>query len=370
MNPLHARYPYFRAAREAVETLGVSLPTLVVEEAPAVERGVERVERALMEGTVAPEEPRRWDSREELLSYPIARILVSLVDAPAAVEKYAAAEAATARERFTADFETGDDALRSTDGRPVGFEEFLREFDLAEDVAAEPPERGREPTWFRVDAGAYLTLVDPNWGDAWRLVNRELAAGAVRVEREDLYRLLGVAVRRRVAEGLPFEVRSSPQGERIADALEAEVASLRDLLADRGREYDVDTVVPELFPPCVTDLLERARRGAELAPHSRFALTAFLTGIGMDTDEVVSLYRATSIDEEEIRYQVEYLRDAGGTQYPAPTCATMQSYGDCVNRDERCETISHPMSYYGSALADADDADIEDWRETASETEA
>ena len=369
MNPLHARYPYFRAAREAVEALGVSLPTLVVEEAPAVERGVERVERALMEGTVAPEDPRRWDPREELLSYPIARILVSLIDAPAAVEKYAAAEAATARERFVTDFEADDDGLRSTGVDRLDRDEFLREFDLDETVRAEPNDRGPEPRWFRVAVGTYLTLVDPDWGDGWRLVNRELARGEVRVEREELHRLLGEAVRRRVAEGLPFEVRASEQGEQIADALETEIGSLREILSDRAREYDVDTVVPELFPPCVKALLERARRGAELDPHSRFALTAFLTGIGMNTDEVVNLYRATSLDEEEIRYQTEYLRDAGGTQYPAPTCATMQTYGDCVAPDERCETISHPMSYYGSALEDADEDDFDDWRDRERGTE-
>ncbi|MFB6130391.1 MAG: DNA primase [Salinigranum sp.] len=369
MDPLFARYPYFGAAREAVEALDVSLPTLVAEDAPATERGRERVERALLEGTVEPEETRRWEPREELLSYPVARILVSLVDAPAAVEKYAAAEAATARERFTADFEAGDDGLRSTRER-LTLEAFLEEFDLTAAVRAEPADRGPGPRRYRVGVETYLTLSDPDWGESWRLVNREVAAGDVFVERQELYRLLGESVRRRVAAGLPFEVRGTPEGEAVAEALEPEVARLRDLLSDRSREYDVDTVVPDLFPPCMKHLLKRARRGAELPPHSRFALTAFLTGIGMDTDEVVRLYRTTSLDEEAIRYQTEYLRDAGGTQYPAPTCATMDAYGDCVNMDDRCATVAHPMSYYGSALEDADESALEDWRDGEPESEA
>jgi DNA primase large subunit len=364
MDSLHARYPFFDGARAAVEAADVSLSGLVAEAAPAVERGAERVERALMEGTVAPEDPRRWDARDELLSYPIARILVSLVDSPAAVEKYAAAEAQTAAERFTDDFEADDDGLKSTGRRRVSLDEFLAEFDLAGDVTAESIRRGRRPARFRVAVGAYLGLMDPAWGDDWRLVNRELADGRVRVEREELYRLLREAVRARVADGLPFEVRSTAAGEQIADALSESVASLRDLLSDSRAEYDVDTVVPELFPPCMHHLLERVQRGAELPPHSRFSLTAFLTGIGMDTDEVVALYRESAVDEADVRYQTEYLRDAGGTQYPPPSCTTMQAYGDCVNPDERCETISHPMSYYGAALDDADPAEFEDWRES------
>ncbi|WP_101295150.1 DNA primase large subunit PriL [Halegenticoccus soli] len=368
MNPLHARYPFFDAAREAVEASDVSLAALVAESAPAVARGRERVERALRAGTTAPEDPGEWSPRDELLSYPIARILVSLVDSAAAVRKYAAAEAATAHERFVTDFEAGDDGLRSTGRRAASLDEFLDEFGLDDEVTAEPPTTARRPETFRVGLGTYLRLADAGWGERWRLVNREVAAGAVRIEREELYRLLEEAVRRRVAEGLPFEVRGSAGGDRLAEALEPEIESLRELLADRGRTWRIDTVAPELFPPCMKHLLERARREAELEAHSAFALTAFLTGIGMDTDEIVELYRDSPLDEEAIRYQTEYLRDETGSQYASPSCATMQAYGDCVNRDDRCETISHPMTYYEAALADADG--VVDWRERAEESEA
>ncbi len=363
MTPRHARYPFFESAREAVEAADIALPQLVAEDAPAVERGVERVRRALVEGTVASETPRRWDYRDELLSYPVARILVSLVDVPAAVDKYAEAEARTARERFVDDFESGDDGLRSTDGG-VDLDAFLREFDLADAVV---PERrdgptDRDPAQFRVVVGAYLALSDRDWGEDWRLVNRELADGRVRVKRAELHRLLGEAVRRRVAEGLPFQVRGSAGGDYIADALADAVSDLRTLLADRGHIHRVetDTVAPDLFPPCMERLLERTRRGVDLDPPATFALTAFLTGIGMDTEEILALYRPAAVDEEQVRYQTEYLRDTAGVQYAPPSCATMDEYGLCYP-DDRCDAIAHPLSYYEMAVEDADDVD--DWRE-------
>jgi DNA primase large subunit len=33
----------------------------------------------------------------------------------------------------------------------------------------------------------------------------------------------------------------------------------------------------------------------------------------------------------------------------------MQTFGDCVDPDDRCETIDHPLRYYAGAVADADD---------------
>jgi DNA primase large subunit len=369
MRARHAKDPFFESAREAVEQADAALPTLIAEDAPAVERGLERVERALLAGTVESAEGT-WSTRNELLSYPIARILVSLVDAPAAVEKYAAAEAATARERFEADFEREDD-LRSG-GASVDLETVLREFDLSEVVVAESPadRPARSEDRYRVAVGAYLRLSSADWGDDWRLVNRELTEGRVRVTRAELSRLLEVAVERRVAEGLPFE--GIAENDALVEALDGKIASLRDLLADRSGTRQLDTVVPELFPPCMGTLLGKVRRGAELDAEATFSLTAFLTGIGMDTDEIVALYRDSSVDAETIRYQIEYLQNTPVTQYPPPSCATMEAYDLCVkDEDERglCESVSHPMSYYGDALESVEASEVDDWRDRGVETD-
>jgi DNA primase large subunit len=342
----HARYPFFSAAREAVREADLSLTALVAREAPAVERARERVERALTRGRTAAEEPDRWDPRDELLSYPIARILVSLLDDGAAVEKYAAAEAATAAERFETDFETHDDGLRSVERVSVTRQEVLEEFEIDAVPERRDRARGREGDWFRLPLSTYLTLADPDWGDEWRLVNREVSQGEVRVRRSALDRLVEEAVRRRVADGLPFDVRG--RNPDLAAALEPTVASVRRLLsAGHAPASGPDVVEPSLFPPCVTALVGRARDGEELPPASRFALTSFLVALDLDAETVASM---TGLDPETTATQVEFLRDREGTQYPSPSCATMQAYGDCVNRDERCDRITHPLAYYGDAV--------------------
>ncbi|ELZ54687.1 MULTISPECIES: DNA primase large subunit [Halorubrum] len=379
MDALDAKYPFFASAREAVAAAAVSLPELVAADAPAVERARERVERALLEGTVASESgafpgESAYDAQAELLSYPIARILVSLLDSDPAIEKYAAAEAATAMERVRRDLDA-DDELRSVSSATVTLDDLLAEFDLADAVrpdattpvgvgrgvagggAAGTGSAGRDPSHYRIDVGPYLRLTSPDWGDSWRLVNRALADGAVRVSRDELLVALEAAVEERVAEGLPFELAAD---EGIGEALESRVADLRRLLSERTYAEPPDVVAPDLFPPCMTNLIEKAERDAALSAPESFALMAFLVGIGMTPDEVVAFCTDTSLDAEGIRYQTEYLTDDRGTQYPPPTCETLANYGICHNEDDHMQVAADPLSYYEKRVAAADD--VTDWR--------
>ncbi|MDZ5811431.1 DNA primase [Halorubrum sp. AD140] len=381
MDALDAKYPFFAAAREAVADAAVSLPELVAADAPAVERGRERVERALLDGTVESEsgafpEESAHDVQAELLSYPVARILVSLLDSEPAIEKYAAAEAATAIDRIREDL-AADDELRSVSTPTVGLDDVLAEFDLDDAVRPESPRGGpaagagdvgtgapgveapgRAPAHYWIDVGPYLRLTSPSWGESWRLVNRALADGAVRVSRDELLDAIEAAVEDRVREGLPFELAA---GEGIAAELEAGVADLKRLLSERSYAGPVDVVAPELFPPCMTNLIEKAERDADLAPPESFALMAFLVGIGMSPDEVVAFCADTSLDAEGIRYQTEYLADDRGTQYPPPTCETLANYGICHNEEDHMQVAADPLAYYEKRVADAEE--ITDWRD-------
>ncbi|MFW5977939.1 MAG: DNA primase [Halohasta sp.] len=362
--PLYARYPFLEAARPAVGEMGVDIETLITEGAPAVDRGRKRVERALLAGRVDAEEPDEWRDEDELLSYPIARILVSLLDSGAAIEKYAAAEAKTAVGRLRADFEAGDDGLRSTTSARLDRETILEELDLSTAIRPESTHPSRDPEWFRVGVGNYLRLASGDRGDDWRLVNREVVGGDVRVAREELFALLQTAIQRRIAEGLPFE--GLTEGEGIVEPLESDLAELRRLLSERTVVGKIDFVNRELFPPCIENLLQKAEDGIELEGFESFTLMAFLTGIGMDADEIVEFCAESSLDPEGIRYQTEYLKDDRGTQYPPPSCETLSAYGICHNEDDHWKVASHPLAYYQARLDENED-ELIDWRERQSQ---
>ena len=349
MQRLHARYPFLETARDAVATEAVDLATVVEQDRAVVDRARERVVAALEDGTTGV--PVR-ETRVELLSYPVARVLVSLIDEQVLVRKYARGEATTAYDRFTDDL-ADTTQLKSVDTTGLSVTDLLSEFDLEAGV--------RETSvGYRIDVGTYLPLAAGLWDDEWRLVNRALDDGEVPVTDDELLALLREAIRDRIEDGLPFEVPDA-----IATALEDDAAEIRDVLADLDLTREIDTVVPDLFPQCMKALLDQIQKGEHLPHHSRFAITAFLTSIGMGTDEIVELYRVNSaFGEEMTRYQTDHIGgETSPTEYSAPSCATMQSYGDCVNKDDLCERIAHPMAYYEDRLDDEDDEDLEDWRE-------
>jgi DNA primase large subunit len=271
----------------------------------------------------------------ELLSYPVARVLVSLLDEPMAVRTYATAEAATARERFETDLD--GDQLRSTRGSSLSLSQLLAELDLAD--AATVTADG-----CRIDVGTYLQYAGDQEGREWRLIERSLTGGAVSVDQEELYTILEAAIADRIAAGLPLSVPES-----IATALDAEITALEGLLDSHAVDLAFETIVPELFPPCLQALLDRASDGDGLPAHSTFTLVSFLAGCTLDADEIVE-FTDGGLDRETVEYQLAHLRGDRGVEYVPPSCATMQAYGDCVNRDERCDRITHPVAYYERAL--------------------
>lgn len=345
MKRLHAQYPFLDAAREAVEDADVDLVELVQrEDTAAVDRAVERVEAALSEGVVG-EQHRR--PRVELLSYPIARVIVSLVDERVLLRKYAHAEAATARQRFESDL-TDDTQLKSTSTQRLSRKQLLAEFDLASDIRSVGDGR------YHVAVGPYLRLSGELDGDQWRLASRALRDGTVPIDGAELHDLLQQAIRARVVEGLPLNV-PEPIAEGLTDAVE----QLESSLADQQLSYDFDAVVPSLFPPCVQNLLGRVESGDELEPEGRFALTAFLTSVGLAPEEAAERSAGEAFGEETTRYQAAHLAGQTSPEYAPPGCATMAAYGLCVDADETCETVDHPITYYDERLDDAPIADVE-----------
>ncbi|AKH98535.1 DNA primase regulatory subunit PriL [Halanaeroarchaeum sulfurireducens] len=353
MDARHARYPFLGGAREAVEAAGVDLADVVATDRDVVERAVERVTRALTDREVGP---MARSTRVELLSYPVARVLASLVDADVARRRYASAEAATAYERFTTDFD--DDAeMRSVGSAGLTRDALLREFGLSVAVR-------RDGERYRMDVVPYLEYAASLRGEEWRLATRALSDGTVPIGADELDRLLRQAVEERVADGLPLSVPDA-----ISSELSREVATIEETLAELDFTRDIDTVVPELFPPCMQHLLDGIQRGDHLPHHSRFAITSFLANIGLATDEIVDLYAVNpGFGREMTRYQADHIRgDSSPTEYTAPSCATMQAYGDCVNPDDLCDAVSHPLSYYEAKLEDADEDEVTDWRERDSD---
>lgn len=326
-----ALYPYISGASSYVKGLGISLDRLVTSRAMESSRirGKERVLQAISGEIVKPSLSISDEQKIllELLSYPFSRILISCIDDSFLTRRYCLAEAVASYKLLK---------MHDLD--------FLRELAFDFGVSVDETEHG-----FKIHFTSYIRMASSMKAIEWKLVNRKLDHGNVNVSKEEFARLLQELIKERVEHNLPM-----PVPEELTLACEPYLAEVRTALEERKSmfgESEFDSVETDLFPPCITHAIANTQAGVNLAHSMRFAMTAFLLTIGMNVDDIMNLFTTSpDFDVEKARYQVEHIAGSSGTHYKPPSCATMQTYGNCYAPDEMCKKISHPLNYYSRKL--------------------
>jgi len=333
-----AKYPFMPEAAEYVKRLDVSIEDLTRPEFREIlERAERRVEEAILSGLISGASPK---DAVEILSFPIAVMMVAAADNIYMKRRYALAEAKRASELLRRE-------------REEILLEVARSFHWRirrVDASAGPPTYE-----FALHFVDYLRNAIKIQGQKWKLVNRLLVRGEVYLTKAEVSRLLEEEVRRHVEQKLDIKVGLLP-GE-----LMQRVTRLKQLfLETRGkREWEPlpTETSPSAFPPCMKALYEAASSGRRLSHVGRFALTSFLLNIGMPVEEVVDLFRSVpDFNERMTRYQVEHIAGGRGshTRYVPPKCDTMRTHGLCPGMDDLCRRVRHPLTYYRRKLRQAE----------------
>jgi len=316
-------FPFSGDAAEHVRAADYTLDSLLNRRGflPVRKRAAERV-RGAVQGEITSDYSH---GEVELLSYPLARVMVSCLGDDYLLRRYALAEAKLAQRRMQKSREDLLPLARDLGIRPVAQEGL-----------------------FRLHFTEYLPAASRMHSPPWKLVNRALQGGYLTVTTEELIRLMEEMVRERVLKGLPLGVE-----DRICQGLSEYLDPIRKELevAKNRNRVDLGPVEEGAFPPCIRAMLAQVAAGTNLAHTARFALTSFLLRIGMEVDQVVGIFNTSpDFDEERTRYQVEHIAGATGTRYRPPACSTMATYGNCPGEDSRCRRIRHPLAYYEWAL--------------------
>ena len=326
---LAARFPFLKESTKYLKDQGVTLDRLVSSMAyeGARLRGRDRVLEVL-DANVIQDHPMasEIEATLELLSYPVARMIVSAVADPMFVRRYAIAEAKRAR-RY----------LRSSD------------LDLVIKIADELGFRvGKENGGLAIDFTDFLRYSASMRSKDWKLINQQVLEGRVLLNQYKVTRLIEQLLTDRIASELPLEVNDD-----IINAFSQVIGDIRDSLAEekKSREAkDLGRVSIVRFPPCMRKLLAMMQAG-ENVPHSgRFALVTFLHALGMESDDILQIFStAPDFDESKAMYQIKHIvGETSGTEYTTPECSTMKSYGICFDPDSLCnrDWMKHPLTYY------------------------
>jgi len=297
---------------------------------PILERAMERIRQGVFSGKIAAE---LTQEDVDILAYPTALMLISSVGDDRTRRRYALAEAKRAYELLR--YESPEKLLQIATGS------FSWDAKLVErDVGDTHFEFGLHFRFYVRNSARIHDL-------RWKLVNRVLTGGYVLLPREDFARLLEEEVQGRVLE------KTADKTVALPDELARRVEPLRSMLMARSQHLASDeiphAVMASAMPPCMKNLLSLLQTSKHISHMGRFAMAAFLLNIGTNEDDLLKMFKAFSdFDERIARYQVEHIAGKRGSRrkYTAPNCATMRTHGICINPDELCASITHPLSYY------------------------
>ncbi len=182
----------------------------------------------------------------------------------------------------------------------------------------------------------------------WKLVNRTVNRGWVRVTPSELARLLQEEVQKRIEDSTRQELAQIPDEiQKDIHELKAEFLKRKPLFEE---VFEVVRAQESEYPPCIKGLMDRAAKGQHLSHVERFTLVTYLIHQSVSVDTIVSLFSNVSdFKEDKTRYQVENLAGKSGVTKPYVTynCASLQTHGVCSGpADSICRTIKNPLTYH------------------------
>ncbi|MEM4250456.1 MAG: DNA primase large subunit PriL [Candidatus Bathyarchaeia archaeon] len=325
-----ALYPFTVEAAEFVKSLGIRLEDLTTEPCSAIlKRAEERIRQALLNPSELS--PQEQDPNIEVPSFPAAIMLMAYVGNEAAKRRYAVAESKSFSKRLR---EESPEKIMSIAKRTFAWR--IRQLD----------ESGGHPGEFLLHFKEYLTNTRGMNELKWKLTNRTVSGGYVQLTKDEATRLIEEEIQRKILEKTRQPLADPP------DALQSTLNAIRGLTSIRSPPQEIAQTFKISIgdmPPCIRARLDTLASGGRLSHIGRFTLTSFLVSSGSTEDDVMGFFKSASdYDERKTRYQVEHISGRRGskTKYTPPKCDTLKTHGLCIEPDELCKGVRHPLTYY------------------------
>lgn len=328
-----AKYPFLKASRQYIKENSISIEELL--EDPLYERAriicLERLDNALNNRDVGNRSlATESDCIMELLSYPLARMITVCIGDNFFKRRYALAEAVHAYKNLINE----STSFLIDVAKEFGFKiEYIEEENV-----------------LRIHFTNYLKNAPTQYKE-WKMINRSLEKGFVRITHKDLARLIQEALRNRINE----ELDNRRCDERVYESFSEDILRIRNTLALHKKKIEAAPVGKldiDKLPPCMKRILSSIQSGENVPHMGRFALVAFLNALKLDINDILRIFStAPDFEEEKTRYQVEHITgQISSTSYKPPGCDKMKTYGICPIEeiDDICKKINHPVSYYAT----------------------
>ncbi len=327
---LVARFPFLDEAKAMAEKNNVDIEMLISSDrfSASRKRGVERLLQTIDKSEIdSVSTISSYECLIEVMSYPYARMIVSCINDRFLTKRYALSESVKMKK-------TLGDEEKSTVlaiAKALGVNSTLEEDKL------------------KMHFSDFLKFSTRIKSPEWKLVNQEMFNGFVYLQHEKFDRVLQNALQDKIESELPLGVPNE-----FKKMMEKDIKTINDVLVEAKSKFEPKfsgELKDDILPPCIVTLLSNATHGVNLPHSGRFALVSFLHAIGMDSQQILTLFsQSPDFDESKSIYQIRHITgELNGTEgYTAPECHYMKSNGLCSNPDRLCasEKMNHPLTYY------------------------
>lgn len=326
-----SKYPFLNDSKKYVTENNLSIEELLTD--PLYERarirGIERLDNAFKNRDVGDYNLlTETDCIIELLSYPISRMIAVCIEDVYFKRRYALGEAVH--------------AYKNLINEPTSYlVDIVKEFNL-------------DVKYFNDTNKLSIYFIDylrnaPTRYKEWKMINREMEKGYIRISHKDLARIIQEALRNRINE----ELDSKNCEKLVYKIFSSDITRIQNMVALYRKNIQtapMGKLDNKKLPPCIRNILSAIQAGENVPHMGRFALVSFLHSLKLSNKEILEIFgTAPDFEEEKTRYQIEHITgSSSSTSYKPPGCDKMRTYGICPVEeiDELCKKKRHPLSYY------------------------
>jgi len=326
-----SKYPFLNDSKNYIKENNLSIEELLDD--PLYDRahmiGVERLDNAFKNRDVGNRSlVTETDCIMELLSYPIARMVAVCIGDVYFKRRYALGEAIH--------------AYRNLLNEPTKFLiEISKEFDFNIKYS-------EDTNKIHIHFTDYIHNAPTRYKE-WKMINRSMDQGFIRINHKDLARIIQEALRSRINEELDKRTCS----KKVYEKFLPDIKRIQNIVLKHRKKIEAEPIGQldiKKLPPCMKTILSSIQAGENVPHMGRFALVSFLNSLKLNTNEILKLFStAPDYEEERSRYQVEHITgQISSTSYKPPGCDKMRTYGICPveEMDGLCKKSRHPMNYY------------------------
>ncbi len=324
------KYPFIKEAREYVKSKGLSIEDifLTAEFKQILEHAYEHIVDAINKGIVPIH--RNIDPSIEILSFPTAILMISIVSNDALAYRYAVAES----KRAVKLFRTEELEKLVYIGESLGWNVKIVEIQGTRYVS--------------IPITTYVSYASQLSGERWHLSLQNIYRGYVNLSRHYYVRILSEGVKHHILKlfNPVINIDYSGASEYIEELIKISEEKFKTTYA---LTPEIEKVGEAYYPPCMRVILGELTSGKNPPHLARFAIVAFFRSIGWKPEETIKLFtRVADFNERVTRYQVEHIYGMRGSKiaYNVPSCNTLKAANLCYAGDNPiCSKIKHPLQY-------------------------